>query len=317
MDLSIGLTDEAIATAIANLFKYDGLTFKQTLESKKKEPIFKTTPWEEELTDSIAVFPGENLLWINKQPNSESIQIENVPVEVNIQPQLDINKYNELLQPQVDRHMTQLRVLKVVNTESATKKIEKIEKYFKDYETKMLNKEKDIKPLLNESSLPWRHEYLKKLIEKRQKTFSNRIEEIVNNETVCKLDSAQQAEYLRNTWWDSTRDSLSNRIDINEICRREVKQMFEHFREIQDIDDKDHNVSFWSKDTTLGGIKAVCQLAGDNLLDKLEANDIILMLNLVGVACSGPVGSFPDPKTWRVNKIYSGKYYPLYIVINR
>ncbi|CAF1550070.1 unnamed protein product, partial [Adineta steineri] len=90
-----------------------------------------------------------------------------------------------------------------------------------------------------------------------------------------------------------------------------VRIMAEHIHELQDINDNDHLVSFFSQDTTLGGIRTVCELVTDNILDDIDANDILRMINIVGVGCSGPIGEFPDPMTWRVNEIYVGCYVSL------
>lgn len=62
--------------------------------------------------------------------------------------------------------------------------------------------------------------------------------------------------------------------------------MRSNLRDLDDISDEDHHTSFYSMETTLGGIRALCAL-DDNELDDLEATDIIQLANIVGVPCKG------------------------------
>ena len=80
------------------------------------------------------------------------------------------------------------------------------------------------------------------------------------------------------------------------------------FDEIKDIDYKKHSVSFFSQATTLEGIRMLIELTDDITFPNFTAYDILQIINIVGVACSSPVGDFPDASTWRVNEIYYGCY---------
>lgn len=40
----------------------------------------------------------------------------------------------------------------------------------------------------------------------------------------------------------------------------------------------------------------------------LDANEILQIVNIVGVACYGPIGDFPDASTWPIKEIYVGCY---------
>jgi hypothetical protein len=160
-------------------------------------------------------------------------------------------------------------------------------------------------------------QYLKTSIARKKKSFVMRMSQIANDDKVSQLNSAQQAEYLRavdNTSKNArglARRAVTQGLDFNEILRKEVRIMAEHIHELKDIDDSDHLVSFFSQDTTLGGIRAVCELVTDDMLDDVNANDILRMVNIVGIACSGPIGEFPDPMTWRVSELYQGCYVSL------
>ena len=92
--------------------------------------------------------------------------------------------------------------------------------------------------------------------------------------------------------------------------------MHQHLDELKDIDadEAQHTQSVFSMSTTLEGIRAVCEMverktdSGDSLLDSVDVNDILMFLNIIGLACEGPIGTFPDPMSWRVNKLYLGVY---------
>jgi len=184
-------------------------------------------------------------------------------------------------------------------------------------ETSLMMNEEDVNILLNDSSLRARLQYLKSSIIRKKKSFVMRMSQIANDDKVSQLNSAQQADYLRAVDNSSknarglARRAVTQGLDFNDILRKEVRVMAEHIHELKDIDDNDHLVSFYSQDSTLGGIRAVCELVTDGMLDDVDANDILRMVNIVGVACSGPIGEFPDPMTWRVNELYLGCYVSL------
>jgi hypothetical protein len=82
--------------------------------------------------------------------------------------------------------------------------------------------------------------------------------------------------------------------------------MAAHLKELAAVSDAEHHVSFYSMGTTLEGIKAVAGLANSDSLENLTVHDILSLLNIVGRACEAPVSGFPDPMTWRVNRIHPG-----------
>lgn len=82
--------------------------------------------------------------------------------------------------------------------------------------------------------------------------------------------------------------------------------MRQHLHELKDIDDSNHHVSFYSQETTLGGIRATCELVDSGLLQEMDVHDILQLLGIVGIACKAQVGPFPDPMTYRIHKVYPG-----------
>lgn len=82
--------------------------------------------------------------------------------------------------------------------------------------------------------------------------------------------------------------------------------MAAHFDEISDIDDKQHTVSFYSQATTLEGIRTLVDFTKDKSFSNFDANEILQIINIVGVACIGPIGDFPDASTWPITEIHAG-----------
>lgn len=314
LDLRTDLKNEEISATIASLFSSDSLNQHATL--KAEEGILKSTPWQTQSFDTISLFPGENLFWLKQLPKGK-LTVGTMPVNIHLQPGLTVDTYEKLLKSKIEYYINQLKILKIVNTGESQKEIGDIMKYFQSIEDSLLSKEEDVEVFLNDSSLRARLQYLKSTIVRKKKSFVMRMSQIANDDKVSQLNSAQQAEYLRAADSSSknarglARRAVTQGLDFNEILRKEVRTMAEHVDELKDIDDLEHLVSFYSQDTTLGGIRTVCQLAADEILDDVSANDILRMANIVGVACSGPIGEFPDPMTWRVNELYAGCYVSL------
>ena len=161
-------------------------------------------------------------------------------------------------------------------------------------------------------SLTMRLNVLKKSIIKNKKSIFSEIARINNEDNVSKLNSLQQADYLRTVGTTKNarhmaKRALNNGTDFLEILLKEIKDMKDNINELADIDDSLHMTSFFCQDTTLGGIKSVCELYSDDnidTLDDMEIEDILVLFNIVGIACYGPIGDYPDPMTWRLSKIY-------------
>lgn len=72
-------------------------------------------------------------------------------------------------------------------------------------------------------------------------------------------------------------------LDFDVKTIQEVKEMKNYFDEISFIEDSNHTISFYSKDTNLSGMKAA-------------TIEIMSLLNIVDVESSTSVGDYPDPK---------------------
>ena len=310
-----------IAEEISALFISDGLGSSIYINSKEK--IFLENPWSEP-NDKLKLIVGENVFWMNKVPDNVEIcdsnnnSIANIKIEMC--ENITIKNYQNILENKIKFFYQKLKVLKVVNTESASKEINKIINYFDNFEN-MLN----LQNIENEGNLKESEKYkissranlLKKLIEKRNMSITHKMKEIQNNDKVSQLNAKQLADFLRNLDINKDTKSLARRgmkegIDFDEVARKEVLEMLNHIKELDEIDDSSHNVSFYSTSTTLEGIKGVCELAKDKaVLENITAIDIIKLLNIVGIGCNAPVGDYTDPMTYRLTDIYIGCYVSL------
>lgn len=314
IDVRSDLDYHIIVKMIADLFMDDGLSSSVYLKATKN--LFKVTPWSQP-SDTINLIEGENTFWLDSKPDEIMIHDGNSKIKMNIPisecDSVNINNYNTILKTKIDFYIDQLKVLKVVNMNNANDEIANILKYFTDLERDMEAKDFDLTKLISNNGLRGRIDYFNNVIQKRKRSAIQRMAEIANDDRVAKLNSAQQAEYLRNVEVTHTskglaRRALNNGIDFSVTARQEVKNMHKHLAELKDIDDSKHQESFYSQETTLSGIRAVCELVDKNLIDDLEVNDILKLINIVGVACTSVTGDFPDAMCYRIDQIFYGCY---------
>ncbi|KAJ6637003.1 hypothetical protein Bhyg_09729 [Pseudolycoriella hygida] len=303
LDVSESLTSENIALQLVNLFDSDG--FSNGLYMTADTHVFLNLPWEKEAHKYLIVRAGSNLFWM-KKPIPEIVRIEEKPVQLVVKPSLSHGMFYTLMNQKIDYFVDNVKILRVLGTEKSFQKAKEIVDYFDKVEDSFMFDNDEI----TEQCVGIRGR-VKKMIASRRKTISNLLATIANDDNISKLNSAQKAEYLRQV--DSSRNSrgLARRaakegLNFDDIARNEVLEMAKHFDGIKDIDDSEHDVSFFSQDTTLGGIKALVELSADENFQSFNVQEILEILNLVGVACNGPIGDYPDPSTWKVKEMYLG-----------
>ncbi|AYV76280.1 MAG: hypothetical protein Terrestrivirus5_102 [Terrestrivirus sp.] len=311
-DVVSSYDDTGIADQFADVFKNDSMGYRNVM--KIDEQLILPTPWEvDNAISEINLSVGENVVWFKNIP--QNVSINGVPVTVDVS---DLNDKNmrDVLNVKINYYFNQLKILKVINTADSNKKIENIVKYFTGLEKSLETSDVDLVKLLDDGSLRGRMEFFKNIVKKRTKSVATAMSQIANDNMVAKLNSAQQADYLRNV--DVTKNAkglariaMNNGIDFNETVRKEIRDMHSHLSELDDIDDSDHTLSFFSQGTTLSGIKTVCELIDEDILDDIDITDILKMINIVGIACNGEIGDYPDPMTWRVNNIFAGCFVSL------
>ena len=330
IDINCSESDLNITEKIDNLFINDGLG--NSFELKSEENIFQEDPWLPK-TNKIYLFPGINSFWIDINLLSDKIcdEIANKvkiydsdgkiqDIKCILKDELSDQNYQELIKDKIDFYFKQLKVLKVVNTQESLEKMDKIISFFNSLEEGIFARNAQMKNSSN-FKLYERAQVLKMVIKRRQTSLANKMREIRNDDKINTLNSKQQAEYLRNVQInDKTGKSLAKRalggsIDFDETVRKEVIQIYKHVHELDNINESKLTNSFYSTCNTLEGIRAVCKFYEDaikeDIFEETTANDILKIINIVGIAGYNEIGNFPDPMTYRIKTLYPGTFVSL------
>ncbi|EGD82737.1 hypothetical protein PTSG_03387 [Salpingoeca rosetta] len=167
---------------------------------------------------------------------------------------------------------------------------------------------------------------LKRQIEQRKKSLVNRLLELANDERVSQLNAAQQAAYLRETDASKNARGLARRAakgptgdEMTRAVREEIAAIASSIHELDAVDDSTHAVSFISQETTVGALRDLAAFFkadgdgdgdddddGSGVLHEMAVPELLRAVGIVGMACKGQVGDYPDPMTWRVDNIYPG-----------
>ena len=288
-------------------------------------PIFMVNPWGTAQTE-INLAEGSNTFWlntdkINNQGNTDNETVIKLnsngtisDVVLQQQTQLDFGNFETVLKEKIAEYVGRLKLLKVIDMADSKDEIAKTLDYFNNLEKVFALNDKTDVDLSKDTSISSRLKFFKKFAFRQSKSIVQELSAIANQDKVSQLNAAQQADYLRSATTSSNTINLAKRglkqgFDFDVKAIQEVKTMKAHLNEIADIDDSNHAVSFYSQDTTLGGIRALCSLDDeDGSLDHLGALEILQILNIVGVPCDAIVGDFPDPKTYHISDLMLGTY---------
>lgn len=306
---------------VCNLIKGDGLEF--LLELRASKAILKRELWETEVVSKINLKSGDNTFWIHPksiealQSGTVKLEISGIPVKVVLESkQTEVNEVSSLLSDHLKHVYEYLKILRIINSDTSQELMLEIVGKYQNLEEQLDLDDSEVQlDILSQTDISSRMVYLRKKLKKRSVGFSIKMAQIANDNTINALNSAQKAEYLRATTHSMTSRGLAKRAAISgfnfdSIAQREAHQIANNLDDLlaEVKDDSAHQCSFYSMETTLGGIRAVADFTRDPNFDDCTANDILLLLNIVGIACEGPVGDFPDPMTWRVNRIYPGVF---------
>ena len=326
------LEDNKISKIISDLFINDGLENYFILKNNLNENCLLEEPWSSP-KDSIYLFSGINSFWINLKSSKEYIcnEIENnfeiilkngekYKLKCVLNEDISMDNYQDLIKDKIDYYFKQLKVFKIVNTDDSLQKIDKIIEFFNNLEENIFSRNLLTKNS-SEFKLYERTQAIKSIIKRRQMSIANKMREIRNDDKINQLNSKQQADYLRSinindkTGKNLAKRALGGSMDFDGIIREEVKQIVKNINELNSIDELKLSSSFYSTCNTLDGIKAVCsfyhEAKKDNIFEEVTANDILKIINIVGVAANSTIGNYPDPMTYRLKSIYPGTFISL------
>jgi hypothetical protein len=332
-DIDARKADPELVTALALPFESDGLDQFKMLQTESSKKIFLDYPWKDANSSEILVIPGENVFWLSEKPEDNDIvmhdrdqaEFGNTIIPVILCDRLDSENHVKVFAKKVTYFLDHLKLLKVNETADAKKEIQQIVSYFIQLEKVM---EQDAAAKADAGIVGGMSETMKvnsklddlmKAIAKRERSFVNKMREIANDDKVSRLSAQQTADYLRKDLGnDRCTKGLAGRIgddlDFTGVARQEVRAMYEHLKELEDVDDSTHATSFLDLETTLAGIRTTCSLldlqtpSGETLLDSVDVGDILRLFNIVGLACDAPIGTYPDAMTWRVHKVFLGTF---------
>jgi hypothetical protein len=298
----------SIIDAMTKAFKNDNIggTVKLCVTSK----VLMESPYNRENKDTINLVNGENIFWLSDIENlNVFIMSEDGNEIVNIVYKDNLNL--SVLSNKVEHYMKKLKLLKVIGTNESIVEIKNIVNYFQkleDYINLVKRKDDDIDINAN-TNLKTRLKFFRVQAEKQSKSVVQQMANIANDDKVSLLNSAQQANYLRSVTTSTNSINLAKRgikqgLDFDSIVQSEVRKMKKHLHELNDIDDTNHYVSFYNQETTLDGIKTVCSEG----IDQLCAEEILKLLNIVGIPCTATVGDYPDPKTYHIHNLLLGSH---------
>jgi hypothetical protein len=267
-------------------------------------------PWAEPKKE-LNLRNGKSTFWLKHLPEMPKINGE--PVVVQMCEPLTQSSMEDVLEDRLEFFMSQLKVLKVIDTEAARTQIARTVDYFKHLEASLKPPE-DLAPLLQSGCLKNRAIYMRKSLQSRMRSVTTMMESIANDDKVRALNQAQQADYLRQMDVSKNSRALAKRaqtsgMEFESTLRKEILEMKAHLSELSEIDAKGHAVSFFSQATTLDGIQEVCAMADDTeVFEHITAVDLLRLFNVVGVPAVGPISDFPDPMTYRLDNIMAGNF---------
>ena len=102
--------------------------------------------------------------------------------------------------------------------------------------------------------------------------------------------------------------ALKDDEDLDEVISKEIGNISNHIEELNSIDYTTHPSSFYSTSTTVESLKELGQLYKEPIFKELQFSNILKLFNIVGIACNGKVGDYPDPSIYLLNKIFPGCY---------
>ena len=342
-DIDAKQNDSVLLDSLVKVFEDDGLHESKMLRSKSTTMTFLNYPWQTWSTSVMSVRPGDNLFWLSEIPEEGDISLQscggektggavnNIIIPIKICGPLKSDNYLRVLSKKVTYFLDHLKLLKVNETKQATEEIAHIVSYFSNLEKSMEAADdckSEVVPGLRSLGLKNRLDLLQTTISKRSGSILYMMREIANDDKIARLSAQQTADYLRkDLMGDKRMKGLANRVgddlDFDGAARSEVRAMHAHLHELDGIDDHTHISSFLDLETTLSGIRATCELvdrklpSGESLIDSADCGDVLRLLNIVGIACDAPVGTYPDPVTWTVNELFLGTFCSMSDILNQ
>lgn len=290
-----GETIQEIFTEIGKTFSANLNLSKNVLESKIS--CMKYNPWEK-LSNLINLPCKKNFVIIQGEP--ENLTINGQEIIIN-RKELD----NELeLEQLFIRIESNIRNWKVLGSGEETTLdginfIKIIQNYFNKVGVEFDNYD-----------LRQRIKHISKITEKNMKSLCNRILELANLSNIEKLNSIQQADFLRQLDPSKSSKDIARRSKVKDASELETlvkNSMAKLLTEIKNLKDcKDLPVSFYNLCNNVSALQSLEDIK-DNF-DSINLEDLLQIVGINGICFKANIGNFVDPWRFRVQKVFNGVY---------
>lgn len=133
VDIDARESNGSIASALTKLFESDNFSRYKTLSTEEK--ILAKFPWDIP-SYQIILIPGQNVFWVKKVP-ATAMKIGNSLVKIVEQPPLTLSNFQLVMETKLYYILGKLPILKIVGTDEALEKVNKMLKYFEKTEDKL------------------------------------------------------------------------------------------------------------------------------------------------------------------------------------
>lgn len=270
---------------------------------------------------SIILSNEETWIYFDSLPYEGELTIDNISLSIMPMTNLTLNNYLNVLDKVFSRIDNEIRTLKIVNTKESQERLKKILEFLSSVQSWELEQKTlvDLQEIsidnLSEYSLLFKRRLLKKKVEGQQKTVINRLQELINNDNISKLNANQKAEFLRNNVEVNAQSKRLVRLggvndnkdntafDLNERIRIEVKNICSNISKLDEVDASLQETSFFSQETCVESLRQLNQVLP--YLNDLDAADIFQLINIVGIGAYNPrIQEYPDTRLWKPSKLY-------------
>lgn len=302
-------------TTVANLFT-DAPLYARFAKLSFTSPIILENPWNIPASGGhvSTLNEGTHIIWLSRPlTESDVLTLNDVPIHIQEGARMTMDNSEELLGSKLQFWLDRIRVLQVMRTNTA--QISEMGTYIGTLQSSLVSEYASASTTDMKKSL--RDKIQSYVREKRrsEKSVLMTIARVANESAVDRLNSQQSADYLRGATLSATSKGLARRagmtgddvVDVDVLVRNEVRAIVKHLDALSDIPTDTEVVSFCSFESTLSGLLALRELSVEDI-DDLSATELLRFVHIVGVACNGVVGDYPDPMSWRCDYVFPGIY---------
>ena len=202
-------------------------------------------------------------------------------------------KGSSMMTELIDYYIQKVKLLKIIGTESTNVELANIIKLCNILDFHC-DDNKDMKSI----TMKDRIKKFRLKVQRRSKSSLYALRQALNDSKVNKLNSLQQANYLRNV-----HKSVARRSDSDfSVIINELNSLYENRDELKDLDEEKDNISFISQEGTLEWTRCLDDVL--SIAKDLEVHEILQLVNIVGFGSDCVINNYPNAMTLRINGIY-------------